>query len=155
MFSSPASRRLTLARQRRRRDLSNLALWTVHGWLAMFFIAAGYAKVAEPMAYLEILLGWASADQERLVRTLGWFEIALGLASLAPALFGRVARTPFLIGAAVMIALASIMIVVHSVRLEAGAVTVNLALLGLAVSLWVGRRDWLPERYRQGHPFER
>lgn len=33
---------------RLRRHQTNLALWTLQGWLAMFYIGAGYAKLTEP-----------------------------------------------------------------------------------------------------------
>ena len=36
----------------------NAALWTFQGWLAMFFAAAGFAKLTEPMNHLIVLLGW-------------------------------------------------------------------------------------------------
>lgn len=140
MFTSSRSRQLTMAQQRQHRDIANLALWTLQGWIAMFLIAAGYAKIAEPMASLEILLGWARADQPGLVRALGWLEVALGLTALSPVLFGKLARTPLLIGVTIIIALATTMIVVHSLRLEAGAAAINLALLGMSVAVLAGRR---------------
>ena len=33
-------------RSRAKSDYLNLTLWTFQGWIAMFFIAAGYAKLA-------------------------------------------------------------------------------------------------------------
>lgn len=140
MFNSTAPQLLTIAQQRQRKNVANLTLWTFQGWMAMLLIGAGYAKVAEPMTSLEILLGWARADQQSLVRALGWFEIALGLTSASPLIFGNFARFPLLIGAALISALATIMIVVHGLRLEPGAVAMNLALLGMAAAVLAGRR---------------
>lgn len=125
MFNSTTPQQLTIAQQRQRKNIANLTLWTFQGWIAMLLIAAGYAKIAEPMTSLEILLGWASTDQQSLVRALGWFEMALGLTSLSPLIFGNLARTPLLVGAACIIALATTMIVVHSLRLEPGAALMN------------------------------
>lgn len=144
MFNSTTPQQLTIAQQRQRKNIANLTLWTFQGWIAMLLIAAGYAKIAEPMTSLEILLGWASADQESLVRALGWFEMALGLTSLSPLIFGNLARTPLLVGATCIIALATTMIVVHSLRLEPGAVVMNLALLGISVAVFAGRRPRAP-----------
>lgn len=144
MFNSTTPQQLTIAQQRQRKNIANLTLWTFQGWIAMLLIAAGYAKIAEPMTSLEILLGWASADQESLVRALGWFEMALGLTSLSPLIFGKLARTPLLVGATCIIALATTMIVVHSLRLEPGAVVMNLALLGISVAVFAGRRPRAP-----------
>lgn len=144
MFNSTTPQQLTIAQQRQRKNIANLTLWTFQGWIAMLLIAAGYAKIAEPMTSLEILLGWASTDQQSLVRALGWFEMALGLTSLSPLIFGNLARTPLLVGAACIIALATTMIVVHSLRLEPGAALMNLALLGMSVAVFAGRRPRAP-----------
>ena len=43
---------------RSRAAYRNIALWTLQGWIAMFFIAAGYAKLTEPMSNLIALMGW-------------------------------------------------------------------------------------------------
>ena len=50
---------LTPARSRLAASYRNLTLWTLQGWLAMFFIAAGYAKLSEPMTNLveRLILG--------------------------------------------------------------------------------------------------
>lgn len=44
-------------RARSRAAYKNIALWTLQGWLAMFFIAAGYAKLTESMTNLITLMG--------------------------------------------------------------------------------------------------
>ena len=120
--------------------MGNLALWTLQAWIAMFLIAAGYAKIAEPMTSLEGLLRWARPEQETLVRTLGWIEIALGLSPLAPLVLRRDGRSLLLIGVASVTALSLGMIVLHSFRGEPGAVVVNLLLLGAALIVFIGRR---------------
>lgn len=140
MSSGARSPPISPSKQRQREDFTDLALWTFKGWIAIFLIAAGYAKLAEPMAYLETLLRWARADHQSLVRALGWFEIALGLTSASPFIFGNFARPPLLVGAAFVTALATTMIVVHSLRLEPGAVAINLALLGMSVAVLAGCR---------------
>ena len=62
---------LSPARARLDANARNLALWTFQGWLAMFFIAAGWAKVSEPMTNLVTLMGWPALAPENLVRGLG------------------------------------------------------------------------------------
>ena len=47
---------LTNHQARARADYLNIALWTFQGWIAMFFIAAGYAKLSEPMENLIVLM---------------------------------------------------------------------------------------------------
>ena len=49
-----STRTLTPARARLNQSYRNLTLWTLQGWIAMFFIAAGYAKLSEPMENLAI-----------------------------------------------------------------------------------------------------
>ena len=49
---------LPVPQGRSRAAYRNIALWTLQGWIAMFFIAAGYAKLTEPMTNLINLMGW-------------------------------------------------------------------------------------------------
>ena len=59
---------LTNHQARARADYLNIALWTFQGWIAMFFIAAGYAKLSEPMENLIVLMQWPAAAGEAFVR---------------------------------------------------------------------------------------
>ena len=72
---------LTPARSRLAASYRNLTLWTLQGWLAMFFIAAGYAKLSEPMTNLVELMKWPALVAENMVRGLGVAEIALAMAA--------------------------------------------------------------------------
>ena len=75
---------LTPARSRLAASYRNLTLWTLQGWLAMFFIAAGYAKLSEPMANLVELMRWPGLVAGNMVRGLGVAEITLAVLVLAP-----------------------------------------------------------------------
>jgi len=74
---------LPVAQSRTRSVYKNVTLWTFQGWIAMFFIAAGYAKLTEPMTNLIALMGWPAVAPENMVRGLGLVEMALGLSVLA------------------------------------------------------------------------
>ncbi|WP_295216114.1 DoxX family protein [uncultured Brevundimonas sp.] len=78
--------------ERRRSHYRNMTLWTLQGWLAMFFIAAGYAKLTRPMELLVLLLGWPVAGMERLLIVIGVAEILLAIGVLAPLVSWRVGR---------------------------------------------------------------
>lgn len=75
---------LTPARSRLFASYRNLTLWTLQGWLAMFFAAAGYAKLTEPMTNLVQLMSWPALMPANMVRGLGVAEIVLAILLLAP-----------------------------------------------------------------------
>lgn len=79
-------------RARSRAAYKNIALWTLQGWLAMFFIAAGYAKLTESMTNLITLMGWPAVAPENMVRGLGVVEIVLALGVLTPLISWRAFR---------------------------------------------------------------
>lgn len=118
----------------------HLALWTFQGWLAMFFIAAGYAKLTEPMRNLIALSGWPAQAPEAVVRALGGLEMGLALGLLAPLISWRAGRPVLLMAAAGLAALEIAMLAVHALRLEPGLAGVNLALLALTAPVLMGRR---------------
>ncbi|WP_087141667.1 DoxX family protein [Brevundimonas diminuta] len=117
----------------------NLALWTLQGWLAMFFLAAGYAKLTEPMNMLVILLSWPAHASLEMVRALGAAEVLLAISVLAP-LFSRSLGRPVLVLAAmVMLALETAMLVIHVVYFEWGHVATNLALILITTTVFMQR----------------
>lgn len=130
---------ITPRRARLRATQINMALWTFQGWLAMFFVAAGYAKLTESMANLEVLLGWAEVVPAWLVRGAGALEVLVGVMILAPLASWKLGRVPMLAAAAMAAALSLIMLGVHLTRLEWVTALVNLALFGLAAAVVKGR----------------
>lgn len=130
----------TTARARQIRDFTNLALWTFQGWIAMFFIAAGYAKLTEPMANLGTLMRWPDLVSESLVRGLGIVEVVLALGVLAPLISWKLGRWPLLVSATGLAVLQITMLSVHAIAMEWGLTAVNVILLALTIPVLLGRR---------------
>ena len=130
------------SRARSRAAYKNITLWTLQGWLAMFFIAAGYAKLSEPMANLVDLMKWPALVAENMVRGLGVAEIALAVLVLAPLVSWKHGRPLLVTAAAGLLALEVIMLAVHAAGLEAGLALTNLVLIGItAPVLWFRARE--------------
>ena len=125
------SQALTPARARLNASYRNLTLWTLQGWIAMFFIAAGYAKLSEPMANLVELMKWPALAPENLVRGLGVAEILLAGLVLAPLVSWKHGRPLLVVAAAGLLALETIMLAIHAVGMEFGLAATNLALIAI------------------------
>ncbi|NBB53144.1 DoxX family protein [Rhizobium sp. CRIBSB] len=132
------------ARQRQHAGYLNLTLWTLQGWIAMFFVAAGYAKVSEPMSNLVELMHWPAMVSENLVRGLGMAEIVLALLVLAPLVSWKAGRPLLVVAAAGLIVLQTAMFGVHLVGLDIGLALTNLVLLAMTAPVlafrWRERR---------------
>lgn len=132
------------ARRRQQAGYLNLTLWTLQGWLAMFFVAAGYAKVSEPMSNLVELMRWPALVSEDLVRGLGIAEIVLALLVLAPLVSWKAGRPLLVVAAAGLIVLQTAMFGVHLVGLDIGLALTNLVLLAMTAPVlalrWRERR---------------
>ncbi len=131
---------LPVAQARTRAVYKNITLWTLQGWIAMFFIAAGYAKLTEPMTNLITLMGWPAVTPENMVRGLGLVELVLALGVLTPLISWRVGRPLLLTSAAGLIVMESTMLVIHALSQDIGLAVVNLVLLALTVPVFLGRR---------------
>ena len=132
---------LTPHQARARADYLNIALWTFQGWIAMFFIAAGYAKLTEPMGNLIVLMKWPALASEAFVRGLGVAEIVLAVMVLAPLASWRVGRPLLLTAAAGLLALEVIALGVHAFGLDLGLSLTNVFLIAItAPVLWLRRR---------------
>lgn len=117
----------------------NLALWTLQGWLAMFFLAAGYAKLTEPMNILVILLSWPAQVSLEMVRALGAAEVLLAVSVVAP-LFSRSLGRPVLVSAAMlMLTLETAMLVIHVAYFDWGHVATNLGLILITATVFTQR----------------
>lgn len=125
---------------RAKSDYLNLTLWTFQGWIAMFFVAAGYAKLTESMENLTVLMHWPAMASASFVRGLGVVEIVLALMVLAPLASWRFGR-PLLMTASVgLLALESIMLILHATELDIGLALTNLFLIAItAPVLWFRR----------------
>ncbi|RZJ43377.1 MAG: DoxX family protein [Brevundimonas sp.] len=131
---------MTPAQARLSANYRNLALWTAQGWLAMFFIAAGYAKISEPMVNLVTLLSWPATADVAFVRALGLFEIVLAVGVLTPLVSWKIGRPILLVSAAGLLALEAVMLGVHLLGADWSLAGVNVALMALtAPVLWFRR----------------
>ena len=136
------SQTLSPARSRLNASYRNLTLWTLQGWLAMFFIAAGYAKLSEPMSNLIELMKWPALVAENMVRGLGVAEIALAVLVLAPLVSWKHGRPLLVTAAAGLLALETIMLGVHALGLEFGLALTNFVLIAMtAPVLWYRARE--------------
>ncbi|WP_312594871.1 DoxX family protein [Brevundimonas sp.] len=125
---------------RSRAAYRNIALWTLQGWIAMFFIAAGYAKLTEPMTNLINLMGWPAVAPENMVRGLGVVEMVLALGVLSPLISWRVGRPLLLTAATGLVVLEGAMLAVHAVNQDIALAAVNAVLLAFTVPVLLGRR---------------
>jgi len=133
---------LSPARSRLNASYRNLTLWTLQGWLAMFFVAAGYAKLNEPMANLIDLMKWPALVSENFVRGLGLAEILLAVLMLAPLVSWKHGRPLLVVAASGLLALEAIMLCVHLAGLDAGLVLTNVVLIAMtAPVLWHRARE--------------
>jgi hypothetical protein len=133
---------LTPARSRLNASYRNLTLWTLQGWIAMFFIAAGYAKLTEPMDTLAQLMRWPDLVAPNMVRGLGVAEIVLAVLVLAPLVSWKHGRPLLVMAAAGLVALEAVMLTVHATGGDIGPAVTNVILLAItAPVLWFRARE--------------
>lgn len=136
------SQALSPARSRLSASYRNLTLWTLQGWIAMFFIAAGYAKLSEPMSNLVQLMRWPEFTPENLVRGLGAAEIVLAVFVLAPLVSWKHGRPLLVVAAAGLLTLEVAMLGIHVVGAHFGLALTNLFLIAItAPVLWMRARE--------------
>ena len=136
------TRTLTPSRSRLNASYRNLTLWTLQGWIAMFFIAAGYAKLSEPMANLVELMRWPALVTPNLVRGLGLAEIILAVLVLAPLVSWKQGRPLLLTAAGGLLVLEVVMLAVHATGGDVGPAVANLILIAMtATVLWKRARE--------------
>ena len=136
------TRTLTPARSRLNASYRNLTLWTLQGWIAMFFIAAGYAKLSEPMANLVDLMRWPAFAPENMVRGLGLAEIVLAILVLAPLVSWTHGRPLLVMAASGLLALETVMLALHLTGGDVGPAVTNVLLLAItATVLWKRARE--------------
>ena len=133
---------LTPARSRLNASYRNLTLWTLQGWIAMFFVAAGYAKLSEPMSNLIDLMRWPALVAPNLVRGLGLAEIILSLLVLAPLVSWKHGRPLLVMGVSGLLGLEVVMLGLHAIGMDAGPAIINLILIAMTLPvLWFRARE--------------
>ncbi len=125
---------------RAKSDYLNLTLWTFQGWIAMFFIAAGYAKLTESMENLTVLMHWPALASVSFVRGLGVVEIVLAVMMLAPLISWRFGRPLLLTASVGLLALQSIMLILHAMEMNLGLALTNLFLIAITAPVFWFRR---------------
>ncbi|MEN5362759.1 DoxX family protein [Brevundimonas intermedia] len=114
-------------------------LWTLQGWLAMFYLAAGYAKVTETEANLNALLTWPVWVDPAVVIVIGVLEIALALGVLMPLLSWRLYRRLSLACAGGILVEAVVMGILHLILFDPGLALINAVLAVFAALVLKGR----------------
>lgn len=136
------SQTITPARSRLNASYRNLSLWTLQGWLAMFFIAAGYAKLSEPFVNLVELMRWPALVAENMVRGLGVAEIILAVLLLAPLVSWKEGRPLLIVAAIGLLALEAVMLAIHLAGGDIGPSVTNAILIAMtAPVLWFRSRE--------------
>lgn len=97
----------------------------------MFFTAAGYAKLTEPMDNLVQLMRWPALVVPDMVRGLGVAEIVLAILVLAPLVSWRHGQPLLITAAAALIGLESIMLLIYVLGVDVGPTVTNLVLLAI------------------------
>lgn len=136
------SQTLSPARSRLNASYRNLTLWTLQGWIALFFIAAGYAKLSEPMENLVDLMRWPALVAPNMVRGLGLAEILLAVLVLAPLVSWKQGRPLLVMAASGLLALEVVMLALHAAGGDVGPAVTNLVLIAItAPVLWCRARE--------------
>ena len=140
--SKMTSQALSPSRSRLNASYRNLTLWTLQGWIAMFFMAAGYAKLSEPMANLVDLMRWPALVAPNMVRGLGLAEIILAVLVLAPLVSWKHGRPLLVMAASGLLALEVVMLAIHATAMDVGPAVTNLVLIAMTVPvLWKRARE--------------
>jgi hypothetical protein len=137
-----SSQALSPSQVRLRQSYRNLTLWTLQGWLSMFFLAAGWAKATESSATLAELMSWTAGAPVEMVQGLGIAEMILAVLLLAPLASWKRGRPLMITAAAGLLTLATVMLGVHALALELVPALTNLALVAVtAPVLWMRARE--------------
>lgn len=122
---------------RRSFNLLGLALWVVQGLLALFFVYAGYTKLATPPDQLAKMMPWTAA-LPALVPVTGIVDLLGGLGILLPALT-RITPRLTVLAALGLIVLQLLAMALHLSRGEAAVLPMNAVLIALAAFVMWGR----------------
>lgn len=124
---------------KRARHYRHMIVWVTQSWLAMFYLASGYAKITEPHEMLTLLMTWPGEFDLAVVRAIGWTEAGLAIGLVAPLLSWPAFRIPLLMSAAALMLNASIMAGYHAVQKDLVLTLVNGFLVALAITVFRGR----------------
>lgn len=118
----------------------HMVLWACQAGLAMFFIAAGYAKLTESMENLTVLMQWPALTSPGFVRVLGVIELTMAVMVLTPLISWRMGRPILLLATSCLMALEIIMLMLHTLDQNLGLALANLVLLAITIPVFWFRR---------------
>ncbi len=124
-------------------------LVTLHGWLAMFFFAAAWAKLTEPIDLLSLLMTWPADTTPDFVRAVGWIEFVLAALVCAPLVRDWRGRLAALAATLMLCGNAVFMTAYYIVQCDPGLVTTNLLLILIGAAILAGHRRPRP-RFERG-----
>lgn len=117
---------------------ANLGLWAAQILLAALYAFTGFMKLTQPIDVLAQMMGWPG-QMPALTRFIGAAELAGAVGLILP--FATGIRPQLTAWAAAGLALIQLLAIpFHLYRAEFAVVPVNLALLGLAVLIYRGRK---------------
>ena len=135
------------SRNRLLRIYLNPLMWTLQGWLAMFYLAAGYAKLTEPRALMVFMLEWPSEVGQGVVIASGCLEIALALGLLTPIFSWTIWRPVLLLSTGVILVKAIVLATLYLLHLNLVLAVENLAIMPGAMAILIGRwKSGSPQR---------
>jgi len=126
---------------RRRPIWKRAALWTLQGWLAMFYVAAGFAKLTEPQSNLDLLIPWSAFTNRSLVSVAGWLEIIWSAGMLSPLFSSKIFGPVMRVSAMAIFVWAVCFALIHAYLSQVGLVAVNVILAGLSGAVILMSRD--------------
>ena len=137
--SSSCRRTPTSAETRRAGLHRNLFLWVLQTWLALFYIAAGYAKLSQSQDMLAALMTWPGQVGTGPLHAIGWLEIGLAVSVVTPLMSWRAFRPVLLTGALGILIEAGVMAGFHALERDGFLTVVNGVLVLMALTVVVGR----------------
>lgn len=117
----------------------HLALWVLQSWLAMFYIAAGYAKLTQPQEMLAALMIWPADASLRTIRVIGWVELSLAVGMVIPLISWSLFRRTMQLACIGLMVEAVLMAIYHAAGLHLGLAFVNSALAVMSLVVIMGR----------------
>lgn len=139
LMPSASSRRLS-------RLYRHLALWVLQSWLAMFYIAAGYAKLTQPQEMLAVLMTWPADASLHTIHMIGWAELIFAIGMVIPLISWSLFHRLMQVACIGLMAEATLMAVYHASGQYLGLALVNVALAVMSMTVIWGR-GWRAPRF--------
>lgn len=143
LFPSPEPPRRPGRRRTGYGCVTDPILWTLRGWLGLFFLGAGYAKVSQPEDVLARMMEWPAHVDLAIIRPMGGVELAAALLLALPVVVDRPrARDIALWSTAFLTVEAVAFALYHAFAGQAGLTLINLGLILIGGTLLGERRAY-------------